>query len=361
AIFLPDMIESSGGNTRRYYSLEIAGGLAALMLLPLLAMAGYRWVFGGYLLSFLAIAVLLSASARNLALLSAMVLLFLGSYDALDKNPSAWFYRHWYAGAGVTRIIHTTYSPYHKVEVASDRNEHPMLLLNSHAQFTHAGHANYSYFAAEFPASILGGRPRACLLGCGSMSTVGRIGAMVRWIDIVDIDRAVFEVSKMHFAAYNHLDHLRNWTFHADDAKHFLASGREEFDLIIDDIPPARTRQVALTYTKEFFQLVESRLASRGIFSLPSLVSVEAHDSYGRKIAATMRSVFDKVFILQRRGTSYLYGCNAGFTFDRPRLIRALNHWDKDNVRFLGPDKVDRLIEGTPVITVNNTAELIYD
>ena len=66
------------------------------------------------------------------------------------------------------------------------------------------------------------------------------------------------------------LDEPPELFFH--DAKRFLGSTDQTYDLIVDDIPPAKSRQIALTYTREFFTLVKERLNPGGIFSMPTLV-----------------------------------------------------------------------------------------
>src|SRR5262249_39684747 len=159
---------------------------------------------------------------------------------------------------------------YHRIDVIESDEGGRMLLLDGQVHFAPPQHHDYSYFAAEYPARLLG-RPAVAVLGCGSLSTVGRIGDGATLVRIVDIDEGRFAASRAFFGDFTRLDALGGWTFEADDAKHFLATTGEVFDLVVDDIPPARTRQVALTYTIEFFRLVRARLGPRGIFSLPTL------------------------------------------------------------------------------------------
>src|SRR5262249_46903306 len=127
-------------------------------------------------------------------------------------------------------------------------------------------------------------------------------------IKIVDLDPEVFAAAKRFFGKYNRLDELHNWTFTADDAKHFIANTDERFDLILHDIPPARSRQIALTYTEEFFRLVKARLQAGGLFSISSLTPFSRDSHYGKRMIATLTHVFDRYFILVHRGSVYFYG-----------------------------------------------------
>ncbi len=137
---------------------------------------------------------------------------------------------------------------------------------------------------------VCSGGPRPGVLGCGSMATVGRMGDHAASIRIVDIDEGVFDASRAFFGDVNRLGALHNWTFEADDAKHFLATTGEVFDLVVDDIPPARTPAGrAHLHPRVLPPRCARGLGPRGIFSLPTLVPVTSkRRAYGRRILATL-------------------------------------------------------------------------
>lgn len=361
SVFLPNLIGSDDQSTRRYYSAEVLGSLAGILLLPGLSWAGMVATHAVYLVSFLAIALLLGSRPLALGAMAALAAAFVIASDAIDKRASAALYEEDLGEGAAVRVVYTRYSPYHKVEVAETARGARLLLLDGQIQFDPSWHADYSYFVAEYPARLLG-RPTVCVAGCGSMSTVGRIGAVAESIHIVDLDQAVFETSRDFFRDFNRLGELGNWTFESDDAKHFFATTGRAFDLIIDDIPPARTRQVALTYTKEFFALVRSRLTPRGIFSLPTLVSVRSKRSaYGRRILATLADVFDQVVVLTVHGSSYCFATGKGLSLDEALLRGAIDHPDAASVRIMLPDEVKLHVQGTTVISTDNMADLINE
>lgn len=360
SIFLPRMIQGEENSTKRYYSVEILGSLIGLVSLPLLGQGGMVAFYAVYLASFLGIAWLVGLRPFALGALAILCLAFLLGFDRIDKSISTAFYREFYRGAGIEKVLYTRYSPYHKVEVLLNGRGERVLVLNAHRQFAPSSHPHYSYFVAEYPARLLR-RPTVALLGCGSMSTVGRMGDYVESIAIVDLDRAVFETSRDFFPEYNRLSELKNWTFQSDDAKHFLASDTRSFGLIIDDIPPAKTRQIALTYTREFFELVKARLGKGGIFSLPSLTPLHSERQYGRRMLATLNSVFDKVYVINDGSSSYYFSTGQETTFDRETLRAAIDHPRKDTVEILMPEEVTDLVKGVTTISVNNMADLILE
>ncbi|MFQ5560528.1 MAG: hypothetical protein ACE5FU_08095 [Nitrospinota bacterium] len=359
AVFLPKIINTEGKSVRHCYSVEISGSLFALLLIPFLSRLPHTFFLAVYFLVFLAIASLLNISVVRFYGMAALICFFLFRFDTWDKQTSAWFYKRWYKRSGVEKVLYTRYSPYHKIEVAGLSKDRKMLLLNGKRQFSRGSHYTYSYFVAEYPARLLDS-PKVLLLGCGSMSTVGRIGDFVPTIKIVDLDENVFSTSKRFFQKYNRLDELSNWTFKADDAKHFLAANDEKFDLIMHDIPPARSRQTALTYTREFFSLVKGDLTDRGIFSISSLSPFKSQ--YSKRMMATLTTVFDDYFILKLGRSIYFYGGRGSHPskFTEDFLKKAVRHRKKNRVQVYLKEAVDKMVEGAEIISVNNVGDLIF-
>ncbi len=355
SVFLPNAIGDDGAETGRLYSIEIAGSLVAIALLPLLSHVGPRAVHAAYFAAFVGITAILRG---RVVVVAAIAIASLASFDAADKWISACVYRS-QSGSSL-RVVETRVTPYHKIEVLEAEPGRRMLVLDGKLQFDGSMHDHYSYFVAEYPARLLG-RPETCVLGCGSMSSVGRIGDLAESIQIVDIDRGVFETSKQFFPEFNRLGELKNWSFLDDDAKHFLATTNRTFDLIIDDIPPAKSRQVALTYTREFFRLVSARLAIRGLFSLPTLIPVTSTESdYGRRVLATLASEFEQVFVIDA-GASYCFGASRALVVDESTLRAAIDHPARDVARIILDAEARALVAKYPPVTVGTMHDLIRD
>jgi spermidine synthase len=364
SLFLPAIIESEGRDTRWCYSIEIIGSIIGLALLLGMAPLGQAWIFLAYYASFLAIAVLLRTPIVLVALMAAIVIAFFLSFDTLDKHYARAFYSVQYPSRRFPEdrfkeVVHTEYTPYHKIEVLLEQNDRPYLVLNALRQFSHGHHLSYAYFVAEYPAKLYVD-PNVLLVGCGSMSTIGRMGNHPASIDICELDRGVFEAARDHLATYNKLDQLeRPPTVFIHDAKRYLGSTDRTYDLIVDDIPPAKSRQIALTYTREFFELVKARLNPGGIFSMPTLVKVGATDKYGNKIARTMLDVFDQVWCVQYGNSTYLYGTDASFEFNRAELMRAIDYDGSRRPTIRSSAELFEIVKDEPIVTINNMYELI--
>lgn len=359
AIFLPAALEAPGRDMVRAYAMEVAGSVAALLLLGLVGGAGEAVAIGIYGTLGLTLALLAGAPRASFCVCAVAVMALTYTFDDIDRALALRFYQRAHPNWKAESVLHTRYTPYQKIEVLGTRKGQRMLLLDGRSHFAHSNHSNYSYFAAELPATLLE-RPEVCILGCGSMSTIGRIGSRARHIDIVDIDAGVFETSRAFFDEYHHLSAQDNWTFFADDAKHYLGTHEKRYDLIIHDIPPARTRQIALTYTHEFLEVAKSRLNPGGILSLSSLVSISARSAYGRKLATTMRSVFENVWVVDTGAASYIFGSDRVYR-DRERITAAIKHPSAARVRLLVGDELEPLLAGASKVHIGNLSELIYD
>jgi spermidine synthase len=360
AVFLPVAVDQSRLSLRRSYSVEVAGSIAALAALPVLSAVSHTLLVAVYFLAFLGIAALVDRGPGRARLyaMAALVAFFLALHPGLDAAVSAHYYAREY-GWTVVGMPLIRYTPYHKIDVV-DLGSARALCLNGKRQFVGRGRLPYSYFVAEYPARLLG-RPSVAVLGCGSMATVGRIGAFSTRIRIVDLDPGVFEASRVFFREYNRLDELQNWSFTADDAKHFVATTAERYDLVLHDIPPARNRQTALTYTDEFFRLVKARLEPGGVFSISSLTPLEGSE-YGRRMLRTLTSVFDRYFALSTGDDVFFYGGGPGLVEpDAGALLRALDPAHARGVRVLTRAEIDEAVRGARVITIGNVGDLIYE
>ncbi|MCF6268767.1 MAG: hypothetical protein L3J41_03560 [Melioribacteraceae bacterium] len=361
SIFLPKIIEAEESNIAKFYSIEVAGSIVGLLLIPILSSISHLLMIALYLVIFIIILLLLTRNKLVLILTIVPSLLFILFFNQLDKKYSGWFYKQWYGEKKIEKVIYTKYSPYQKIEMLQLSKRDKMLVLNGKRQFARGSHYNYSYFIAEYPINFLS-NPSVCVLGCGSMSTVGRIGDISSSIDIVDIDEEVFNTSKKYFQKYNRLNKLNNWTFIADDAKHYLANSKKKYDLILHDIPPAYSRQIAMTYTEEFFKVAKSKLNDNGIFSISSLTPLSSRSEYGKRMIATLASVFDHYIILQYRGSAYFYGGNKKFdNISKKVLMEKVNHKGKKKIKFLLKYEIDKIVDGVKIITLDNLGDLIFE
>ena len=119
--------------------------------------------------------------------------------------------------------------------------------------------------------SIAHGAPRSVLVvGCGAGVTAG---CFIDWptverIVVCEIEPAVVAAARVHLADVNRgvLDDPRTEIV-LDDARHYLATTTETFDIITSDPIHPWVRGAAALYTKEYYDLVKARLRDGGVIT----------------------------------------------------------------------------------------------
>jgi spermidine synthase len=116
--------------------------------------------------------------------------------------------------------------------------------------------------------AILHPQPRSVLIvGCGAGVTAGSFVTYpsVQRIVICDIEPVIPRVVATHFREENH-DVLRDPRVQVifDDARHFIATTREKFDIITSDPIHPWVKGSAVLYSQEYFELVKQRLNPGG-------------------------------------------------------------------------------------------------
>jgi spermidine synthase len=85
-------------------------------------------------------------------------------------------------------------------------------------------------------------------------------------IDVVDISSAILEANEVVYPdPKQHPLRDPRVTVHVEDGRYFLETTERRFDLITGEPPPPRMAGVVNLYTREYFELVRSRLRAGGI------------------------------------------------------------------------------------------------
>ena len=112
---------------------------------------------------------------------------------------------------------------------------------------------------------------RVLVIGCGAGVTAGAVSIdpTVESETIAEIEPLVPRVVSTYFAEHN-FDVVRNpkVAVHIDDARHFLFTTKDKFDAVTSDPLDPWVKGAAMLYTREFFELVKSRLNPGGIVTL---------------------------------------------------------------------------------------------
>lgn len=161
---------------------------------------------------------------------------------------------------------------------------------------------------------------RVLILGLGG----GNVAAYLRQafpgttIDFVEVDPAVAEIARRHMGLAEG-DGVR---VHVDDARRFLETHDETWDLILADTYIGLSVPFHLT-TVELVRLVDSRLAPGGLFAVNLAAELEA--PFPRAIARTVAEVFPRldVFTVPGRDNRMLFAGRHAPLSDADLLARA--------------------------------------
>lgn len=123
----------------------------------------------------------------------------------------------------------------------------------------------------HLPAMSCESPRKVLVVGCGSGITAGALlmHPTIEEIVICEIEPTVIDAAREHFGTHNDnvLQNPKTKVVH-DDARHYLSTTRDTFDMITADPIHPWVKGSAALYTSEFFQLCRSRLNPDGIMTL---------------------------------------------------------------------------------------------
>jgi len=130
------------------------------------------------------------------------------------------------------------------------------------------------------------------VIGCGAGVTAGAVSVdpVVVHETIAEIEPLVPRVVSAYFAEHN-FDVVRNpkVSVHIDDARHFLFTTKDKFDAITSDPLDPWVKGAAMLYTREFFELVKTRLNPGGIVTL----FVQLYESNTEAVKSEIATFFE--------------------------------------------------------------------
>jgi spermidine synthase len=124
----------------------------------------------------------------------------------------------------------------------------------------------YMRLFAYLPAALHPRIERALVICFGVGVTASAVTDLpdVRAIDIVDVSRDILELSDLAYAARHPLRDPRV-SVHVEDGRFFLQHTAHRFDLITGEPPPPKLAGIAALYSREYFELLRSRLNPGGL------------------------------------------------------------------------------------------------
>lgn len=184
----------------------------------------------------------------------------------------------WFAEEGATNIIihyrslRTVYSgrsDYASIDIVDTAEYGRMLFLDGIAQSAEQDEFIY-HESLVHPAMLLHPNPMSvCIIGGAEGATLREVARYqnLRRIVMVDIDEELVNVCRQYLSSWSNeaYDDSR-LRLHIGDGRAFLEQTEETFDLIIVDLnDPTEDSPAVYLFTREFYQLVHSRLSKDGV------------------------------------------------------------------------------------------------
>lgn len=337
------------------YGVELAGALVGILLILTI---GRRHFVPLLVLYFLNVSVILAYIYGSKWVLVGAVPVAL-SYGvishALDRPATEAFYRSRGYPADC-RLIDTAQSLYNRIDVLQDGSEDRLLVMNGRQYFNPDELEAFNRYVAGLPSELMPGS-RVLIVGTGSLSSVYHASRWAARVESVEIDERVAEMGRKHFRRYHHLDEVSGWTLHIDDAKHFLASSAEVYDLIIVDMVPPVYVQTALLFTREFYELARARLSARGVLSVYTGSWFGSESSTRPEVSTikTIDAVFPEYLVVNSRtaGMAFVYAARE-LPFGKDALRRLLAAEGAQRDQLFDATEARPFLEGKQISSVSN-------
>jgi spermidine synthase len=192
-------------------------------------------------------------------------------------------------------IILTEQSPYQRI-VLTRWNQDYRLYINGNLQFSTVDEYRYHEPLVHIPMALANNYERVLILGGGDGLAAREVlkHPGVQHIDLVDLDPAMTRLARAHpvFRQLNSgsLSSAKVSIYH-EDAFTFVRNASHLYSLILIDLPDPNDTGLGKLYTREFYFMLQKRLAADGIVATQATSPYFAPEAFWC-IVHTMQEVF---------------------------------------------------------------------
>jgi spermidine synthase len=257
---LTEQAKSAGSSAGNVYAISTTGGILITFLMGFWVIPEYGLRLPAIVTGFLLAALPLLSLIKQAKSQTFFLPLLLGfAYLSLHASPQYnEEYKILYQSDGILGQVKVV--DYPSYEITDNAALGRGLIVNNTLQ-TYVGHAeNFAYsiwsWANYFPtaASVFPEGSKVLLLGLGGGTLVKQLNRLGFEVDVVEIDRRIWEVSVTHFG----LD--PNTNIFIDDARHYVKTTNKTYDIVIFDtflsesVPEHLLTLEGITDTKEILR-----------------------------------------------------------------------------------------------------------
>jgi spermidine synthase len=211
--------------------------------------------------------------------------------------------------------IYSAESPFYRIEIYKSDFFGKILFLDGELQSAESDEFIY-HEALVQPAMAVHPHPeKVLILGAGEGATIRQVLShrSVRQVVAVDIDSVVIEACRKYLPEWSQgaFDDPRCRIVYGD-AREYLESTQDTFDIIIGDLPEfhrdSRAKKMA---TVEFYKTVKDHLAAPGVFT----VQTGSGDLGQAEVHALLMNTASQVFPVTRSYLAYIPSCFGPWSF----------------------------------------------
>jgi spermidine synthase len=169
-------------------------------------------------------------------------------------------------------------------------------IVNGKADGSARGDAGTQVMSGLVPAILHEHPRRAMVIGLGTGSTAGWLGAVpeIERVDVVELEPAVIGVARACAAVNQNVLANRKVHINIADAREALLATRNRYDIIFSEPSNPYRAGIASLFTQEFYRAASARLERGGIFA-QWLQTYDVDSQTVRTVYATLASVFPHV------------------------------------------------------------------
>jgi spermidine synthase len=243
------------------------------------------------------------------------------------------------------------------VAVHDRRGSQPMRVMfldGNHQANDSPGTAFVHHRIGALPVMLHPNPRTALVVGLGGGATPGAVARLNVDVDVVELSRAVVAGSEFFKNINFNLLERPNVHLHVDDGRNFMLMTRKKYDVITADIILPRHAGAGALYSKEYYELVRSRLAEGGL-----AMQWNGGDSATeyKLLMRTFQSVFPYTTLWG--DGSLMLGSLTPFTLSQSAYEARRTHfeqfpWDVATLKRIfiaGPAEIREFVGDGPVLT----------
>ncbi len=304
--------------------------LAGYWLLPALgsqrSILAVALIFGG-MATLVAVSTMSKSRTGRIAKVTAV--LISGASVSVGLRSAPWnlgeltggYHVYFDYGRGAENIVYVAEEVQGGVTTVTENNGIHTLLTNGKFQGNDGDEVHAQRFFAHYPVLFVPRMDRALVVGLGTGTTLGTISAYpFRHIDVAEISPSIVKAARTYFGGIgaDALDDPRVSLHIADGRNHLLlADGR--YDLIGIELTSVWFAGASSLYSREFYRLVKTRLATDGILQQ----WIQLHHIYPRDLATVLRTLrleFAHLALFYGGGQGILVASNAPLSASKSKL-----------------------------------------